>query len=473
MTAQRNGASLRDPAGYVFELDGRILRRLNEAASEVWLKFLQLPVAEQFMSEGVLVPTKVAADIDVEQCRTMDGILSGDPGLILEHERIPFISYASEWSQTMLRDAALLHLDLMERLIPLGWTLKDANPTNVQWRLGKPCLIDVASIVPYDGGPWRAYGQFCQRMLFPLFTSAYGGGKLLQPMLRGYGLKGVDVCSASSHLRGMTVFKPGVFVHLKLQAFLQGMSDRRQRSGTSVAKLNSLVSKVTAETVLSLIRGLRRAILALPSPVKTSWVGYEQTSTYTAEQLMLKKELVASWFRQYGMAGEVVLDVGCNTGTYSKLLAQLGGKVIAVDADMACVDSLYRQQHEGVLPLVLDMVEPTGPAGWALTEQKAFEDRVKPDWSIWLAVIHHLSLHEGIRMDEVVRRILRTSRYAIVEFVGREDPMVQALLEERSEYRPDYSIENFERCVGGLNSEVIDKRDISPTRTLFILRGMC
>lgn len=423
------------------------------------------------MAEGALVPTRLAADIAVEQCRAMDSIYSDGKGLVLEHERIPFISYASEWSQTMLRDAALLHLDLMERLIPLGWTLKDANPANVQWRLGKPCLIDTASIEPYARGPWRAYGQFCKTMLFPLYISAYSGGKSLQPVLRGYGLKGMDALSASRHLRGIAAFKPGVFVHLKLQAYLQRMADRRQAHPADAEKLNGLASKVSSEAVLSLIRGLRRTLEALPLPEKSSWVGYAQTSTYSADQLKVKQELVASWFTQYGKPGDVVLDVGCNTGVYSKLLAQLGAKVIAVDGDMACVDALYRQHHEGVLPLVLDMAEPTGPAGWALGEQKAFADRVKPDWSTWLAVIHHLSVHDGVRMDEVVQQILRTSRYLVVEFVGREDPMVQALLEERSEERPDYCIENFEVFVIGLNCEVIDRRVITPTRTLYLLKS--
>lgn len=468
--ARRNSASLRDPAGYVFELDGRILRRLNEGASKNWLKFTELPIAEQLMAAGDLVPTWLASDIAVAQCRTMDGICSDETGIILEHERIPFLSYACEWSQTMLRDAALLHLYFMERLMPLGWTLKDANPANVQWRLDKPCLIDVASIEPYAGGPWRAYGQFCKTMLFPLFISAYGGGQSLQSVLKGYGLKGVDAVSASRYLRGMAVFKPGVFVHLKLQALLQRLADRGQANRAGAAKLGNLESKVSVTSVLTLIRGLRHALMSLPLPEKTSWVGYTQTSIYTDEQLKLKQSLVASWFRQFGSAGDVVLDVGANTGTYSKLLAQQGAKVIAVDADMACVDSLYRQAHEGVLPLVLNLVEPTGPTGWDLGEQKAFADRINPDWSIWLAVIHHLSVHEGVRMDEVVRRIIKTSRYSIVEFVGREDPMVQALLQARSEERSDYSINNFHYLISELGVEILAKSVITDNRTLYLLR---
>jgi len=31
----------------------------------------------------------------------------------LEHERIPFVSYRYEWTFSMLRDAALVHLDLL------------------------------------------------------------------------------------------------------------------------------------------------------------------------------------------------------------------------------------------------------------------------------------------------------------------------------------------------------------------------
>lgn len=365
----------------------------------------------------------------------------------------------------MLRDVALFHLDLMARLIPLGWTLKDAAPANVQWRNGKPCLIDVASIEPYEGGPWRAYGQFCKTMLFPLFIASYSGGGALQPVLKGFGLKGVDALSASRMLRGRAACKPGVFVHLKLQSYLQRLADRRKIQSAST--MNRMASQVKAKAVLTLLDGLRKALRALPLPKETQWVAYQHTSIYRAEELAAKEQRVSAWFERYGSAGDLVLDVGCNTGAYAKMLAKLGANVIAIDSDMACVDSLYRQQTHGVLPLVVDMAEPTGPSGWALGEQTAFADRVKPTWALWLAVIHHLSIREGIRLDAVVNQILQSADHVVVEFVEPDDPMVQALMSERGIKRSDYSRQCFEDTIKKSNIKVVDKMVISPTRSIY------
>ena len=49
---------------------------------------------------------------------------------MLRHERLPFISYPYEWTFGMLRDAALLHLDLLDDGMDQGLTMKDASPYN-------------------------------------------------------------------------------------------------------------------------------------------------------------------------------------------------------------------------------------------------------------------------------------------------------------------------------------------------------
>ena len=50
-----------------------------------------------------------------------------------EHERLPLHSYPYEWTYSMLRDAAQLHLDLLEQALLEGWTIKDSTPYNIQF----------------------------------------------------------------------------------------------------------------------------------------------------------------------------------------------------------------------------------------------------------------------------------------------------------------------------------------------------
>src|SRR5215218_5147750 len=63
----------------------------------------------------------------------------------VHHARMPFVSYPYEWPFSMLKDAALLQLELNQRALGGGLALKDATPYNVQWRGARPVFIDVGS----------------------------------------------------------------------------------------------------------------------------------------------------------------------------------------------------------------------------------------------------------------------------------------------------------------------------------------
>jgi ribosomal protein L11 methylase PrmA len=230
-----------------------------------------------------------------------------------------------------------------------------------------------------------------------------------------------------------------------------------------------LSASITADSVLRLVAGLRRALIALPTPARTAWTGYRCTSTYSAEQSALKQAVIGQWCTAHVTRRHAALDVGCNTGDYSRLLADHAGLVIGIDADGPCIDEVYRQGLDNVLPLVVDAASPTPAVGWAYGEQSAFDARVRPDWSVWLAVIHHLAIHNGVRLDEVVRRMAATSPRLIVEFVAPEDAMVRALLSERGIERPDYAEPVFQALCGANGLAIIERRDITPTRSLYLL----
>lgn len=465
--ATRNGASLRDPAGYVFEYSGSIFRRLTSDATESWRSFSATYLSSQLMEEGVLIRTQVAIDIEPALCVPMDCPGTNphnDYGLILSHERVPIVTYPQEWCFSMLRDVALLHLELMSNLLPAGWTIKDANPSNFQWMNGKMTLIDVTSIEPYKGGPWRAYGQFCRTMLFPLLVSAYGRLPL-QPLLKGYVFAGIDSATASGLISFRSRFKPGVFTHVLMQSWLQELANR----GLIPDSTSHLTAGVGPDAVLRMVAGLRRIIEAMPTPGPTKWTDYRVTSTYSEDQLSDKRNTIDRWCAKHMRHTELAMDVGCNTGKFSEVLAGHTEQVLSIDADMACIDALYRSAVPGVLPLVVDVAAPTPSAGWALSEQQSFTQRARPEWSLWLAVIHHLAIHNGVRLDEVVRCIVGTSAKFIVEFIAPEDDMVHALLTERGVERRDYTTQNFLALLNGHGLQVIDSHIVTATRTLYLV----
>ena len=101
------------------------------------------------------------------------------------HPRVPFVSYPFEWTFSMLKDAALLQLDLTRAALADGVSLKDATPYNVQFIGARPQFIDAGSFeVRRKGDPWYGYKQFCEMFLYPLMLQAHLGVGF-QPFLRG------------------------------------------------------------------------------------------------------------------------------------------------------------------------------------------------------------------------------------------------------------------------------------------------
>jgi hypothetical protein len=143
--------SFRDPSGFVFRRDGRLLRQVNRRYAENYDLLLSSGLYERLVADGLLVAH-----------REIEGA-SGEAHRLLEPELIPFISYPYEWCFSQIQDAALLTLRVHRIALEHGMALKDASAFNVQFRNGQPLLIDTLSFDRYrEGEPWVAYGQFCR-----------------------------------------------------------------------------------------------------------------------------------------------------------------------------------------------------------------------------------------------------------------------------------------------------------------------
>ena len=162
--------SFRDPVGRVYTTsDGRILRGLDKEATAHCNLLLQQSFFQKWAADGKVVETAVATDADLSAFVLADGWAA-----VFEHTAIDFISYPYEWTFSMLKDAALLQLELLETSMKNGWTIKDATPYNIQWRGANPIFIDIPSFVPMKKPePWLAYRQFCMLFLYPLMLKAH------------------------------------------------------------------------------------------------------------------------------------------------------------------------------------------------------------------------------------------------------------------------------------------------------------
>jgi SAM-dependent methyltransferase len=452
MAVSAEPASFRDPAGRVFYVDGEVFRGLGPQAADDWRALAASEFFPRFVASGKICGTEETAE-------------KGEWALVLRHERIPFVSYPYEWSFAMLRDAALLHLEILRAALDEGLTTKDGSAYNLQWRGAGPVFIDVGSFEPArDGEPWAGYRQFCQTMLYPLMAQAHLGVDF-QPWLRA-AVDGIEPAQMRRLFGGGRRFKSGVLKHVHLHDAVQsrnaGESTRAVRAELRDAGFGAELRKATVGAINKLVEKLEW------QPPATHWAGYQQTCTYSDEERAAKAEFVD---KALSTVDGVVVDLGANDGTYSRIAAQHARYVVAVESDAAVVDELYRRlRTEGekrILPLVMDLADPSPGIGWRGRERASFEDRVgKADAVLALAVIHHLAIGRNVPLPEVVDWLASLGRRVVVEFVEPDDPMAQRLLANKPEgLFPDYRRDAFEKLLG--ERFTVERREELGTRTLY------
>jgi ribosomal protein L11 methylase PrmA len=360
---------------------------------------------------------------------------------IIQPERIPFISYPYEWSFGQLKDAALATLSIQKRALKLGMNLKDASAYNIQFFRGRPTLIDTLSFETYrEGEPWVAYRQFCQHFLAPLALMAYRDVRLSQ-LLRVH-IDGVPLDLASGLLPGRTRWNLGLTTHIHLHASAQ------KRYADAPLEKARRGRKMSQQALLGLIESLQSTVRALAwKPAGTEWADYYDATNYTDAAFTHKLNLVSEWLGKINP--KMVWDLGANTGIFSRKAAELGAYTVASDIDPAAVEQNYRQvktaREENILPLVLDLTNPSPAIGWQNQERESWIQRGPADAVLALALVHHLAISNNVPLPRVAEFFSTLGQCLIVEFIPKTDSQVRRLLSSREDIFPDYQRENFEQ----------------------------
>jgi hypothetical protein len=426
--------SFRDRSSRVFIREGRVLRTMDAKSLATWRRASAQPFVQEMLSQRQIVGTRELSEREWASF----GLPTSVAGVV-EHDRLPFISYPYEWSFAMLRDGALLHLRLLAESIPAGLILKDASPYNVQFWGKQPVFIDIGSFTAHaPGEPWLAYRQFCELMLFPLLLQAYRGVHF-QPILRGE-LEGISARQFLQWLRWRDVFRPGVFTHGLLQATLE-----QQTQAFSTSTVRDLqASGFKTPLIERLVRKLTRLVERLQwSSPRTQWTNYDDSLPHVAEDRQAKTAFVRKVC--HSRSRELVWDLGCNDGRYSLIARERAATVVAMDNDHACVEQLYHAADSpNVLPLCMDLANPSPAMGWRGRERKRLEDRGRPQLILCLGLIHHLVIAANVPLAEVVDWLASFGAEVLLEFPSKQDPMVRALLRNKRDQYDDYSQEHLE-----------------------------
>ena len=452
-------ASFRDPDARVLnDDDGRILRGLSARAARF---------DAELRTNGVM--GALVRDAGLVASRPCPGVAPPDGwAAVIESPRVPVVSYPYEWSFGMLRDAALLTLRLTTHALERDVLLKDASAYNVLFHGARPVFVDVGSLAPYeDGTPWLAYGQFCDHFLAPLMLEAYRGIPF-QPFLRS-SLGGLSVSEQlAPMLSGRDLLRPAVLAHVKLRALL----DARTKRLDTGARRELRRAKLPKAVVLANLGRLTRLVGRLASRASSTWADYECRNGYDAATSERKARFVEAACARVG-PGALAWDVGANTGRYSRVLARHFEMVVAMDVDPGAVDRLYHDvqgtaEERAILPLVIDLMNPSPAQGWRGAERDPLLHRGRPALATYLALIHHVCLGQGVPLDEFLDLVRATSPAAVVEFVSIDDPMSQAVLATKVETHPGYDVARF-RTLAAARGRILAEEALSATRTMFLL----
>jgi len=428
---KKHSSSFRDPSGFIFYRNNTIYRQINKSYKDNYDFLINCGLYKTLADNRLLIPH---LETEVKYSKSDAAYKTVQP------EMIPFISYPYEWCFNQLKDAALTTLKIQKKSLEFGMSLKDCSAYNIQFKNGKPILIDTLSFAKYnEGEPWIAYRQFCQHFLAPLSLMSHNDIRLNQ-LLRIY-IDGVPLDLASTLLPFRTHLKFFLFSHIHLHARSQKyFADKSIKTDNRKMRLRSFFGIID-----SLESGINKLKWKIP---KTEWVNYySQTHNYSSDAFKHKKQIVENFLGK--IKPKIIWDLGGNVGEFSRIASDKGIQTISFDIDPAAVEMNYldsvRKGEVNILPLMIDITNPSPGIGWENKERHSLFERTSADTIMALALIHHLAITNNLPLYRIVQFFnLLSRKFLIIEFVPKSDSQVQKLISTRADLFPEYKQQVFE-----------------------------
>jgi len=453
MTISRKcSSSFRDPSGFVFFQEYQVYRQINPIYKEHYDYLMGSGLYEKITSAGLLISHN-----------EVESIKSKDAYKIIKPESIPFISYPYEWCFSQLKDAALTTLSIQKMALNFEMSLKDCSAYNIQFLRGKPVFIDTLSFEKYrEGQPWVAYRQFCQHFLAPLTLMSHADVRLNR--LSQLFIDGVPLDLTAALLPFRTKFMFSSLAHIHLHA-----KSQKAFSGKALDRKNY---KMSRRDVFALIDNLESAVRKLNwRPQGTEWAEYYDNNNYTDGAFQHKAQVVSEYLDRINPKN--VWDLGANTGMFSRIAGDKGINTMSFDLDPAAVEKNYlecRNRSESfVLPLLLDLTNPSPGIGWGNDERASLSRRGPVDMVFALALIHHLAISNNLPFDCIAGFFSKICSSLIIEFVPKNDSQVQKLLRTREDVFVNYTRELFEMEFGKLFTIQSSVKINNSERTVYLM----
>jgi hypothetical protein len=386
-------------------------------------------------------------------------VLNDISPLVFRHEYIEPISYAPEWSPVMLKDYVLFMIDFIAALDRAGLGLNDPSAYNATFYGGKFIYIDYSGIY-WKQTPADIFKSFVELHVNPLVLITKNAGK-------GYFfLKSPGFLVQYKDIAG--------YLSKSEQMAYSNMLDRfHDLAGQGYIAECCAILKEYIEEITNGLAGL------------TDWAGYQdslydETTLKRQNSWTAKQRGVISMIRQ--AKPRTMIDLAGNMGWYGIAMSGELDYAITADYDAGISDKAYEMVKRfgvaNVLPLFFDLIAPTPayyrdkPVSTSVIKPylKSAVERFRCDIAIALAVVHHLTLSQGLSFEGVIGQLaLFTNKHLIIEFCNRDDEWVMKYLRQYDPIRTNwYTKERFERVLCEIFNIVTTIPSDVDSRTLYL-----
>ena len=448
-------SSFRDRSGFLFYYENEIYRIINFSYKKQYEKFMNSELYQKLEEKNLIITHSEIENLDID-C---------DYYKIIKPEKIPFISYPYEWSFSQLKDAALLTLRIQKAAMKYGMTLKDGSAFNIQFHNGHPIFIDTLSFEIYEEGQiWNPYKQFCQHFLAPLALISKKDVRL--NLLSKTFIDGIPIDLAAKLLPKTTFGNFGLMAHIHAHA----KSQKHYEDKDAKIKQKTF-SKRSFE---GLIESLKSSIEKMTwNEDNTEWGDYYSDTNYTEKSFEEKKQFISLAIDQ--VKPKLVWDMGANTGVFSRLASTKGINTISYDIDPLAVEKNYllssQNSEQNILPLILDLTNPSSGIGWNHNERMSIIQRGPADMVFALALVHHLAISNNVPLNKLAEFFSQISKFLIIEFVPKSDSQVKRLLLTREDIFENYDEKNFEIEFSKFFKIINSKKILDSERTIYIMEN--
>lgn len=450
-------SSFRDSSGFLFYIENELYRVINYSYKEQYDHLINSELYKKLTENNLLISHEEINNLEIDYSYYK----------IIKPKKIPFVSYPYEWSFSQLKDAALLTLRIQKGAMKYGMTLKDGSAYNIQFFNGKPIFIDTLSFEMYeDGQIWKPYKQFCQHFLAPLALMSKKDIRL--NLLSKTFIDGIPLDLTTKLLPKTTFGNFGLMAHIHAHAKSQKHYENKEDTKIKERTISKRSFEGLTDNLDSSIKKMTW------KEDNTEWGNYYSDTNYSEESFEEKKKIILSTLEK--ITPRIVWDLGANTGIFSRLASDQGINTISFDIDPLAVEKNYlaslKNNEQDILPLILDLTNPSSNIGWSNDERISFLQRGPADLVFALALVHHLAISNNVPLYKIAEFFSTISKFLIIEFIPKSDSQVKRLLTTREDIFKNYDEQNFEKEFSKFFKITSSQKLVESERTIYIMEKM-